>query len=97
LLTSIKSIKICYKGEHLVLTGKSGVGKSTILQAILGFVIPTEGCITVNETELNSKTVWQVRQKIAYVPQEPELGEGSVKDVVYFPFSLKANQEHSVY
>ncbi len=81
-------------GEHLVLTGKSGVGKSTVLRAILGFIIPVEGSITLYGIKLDGDTIWQIRKKIAYVPQEADLGEGKVNEAIYFPFSLKANQKN---
>jgi len=40
------------KGERLVIRGKSGVGKSTLLHCIAGILRPTGGRITVNNHEI---------------------------------------------
>jgi len=40
------------KGERLVIRGKSGIGKSTLLHCIAGILRPTGGRITVNNQEI---------------------------------------------
>jgi ABC-type multidrug transport system fused ATPase/permease subunit len=58
-------------GEMLVLKGRSGTGKTTIADLILGIAIPNEGKITI---ECCSKC----DLKMAYMPQETHLIEGSI-------------------
>lgn len=41
-------------GEHLLVIGKSGVGKTTLLQLIAGFLVPLNGSIRIKDTEINS-------------------------------------------
>lgn len=78
-------------GEKVTLTGRSGVGKSTVLRCILGFIVPDEGAVYIHDERLNKDTVWKLRRRIAYVAQEPLLGGGTVDAVLKRPFSYKAN------
>ena len=78
-------------GEKVVLAGASGSGKSSILRSLLGFVVPDAGQISVDSCLLDEKTVWSLRRRVAYVGQEPDLGEGSVQGVIDRCFSFKAN------
>lgn len=78
-------------GQKVLITGSSGCGKSTFLKCLLGFV-PAGGSIYFGEQKLCSTTVWQLRNRIAYVPQEPLFHGPIVTDVLKEPFSYKANQ-----
>jgi ABC-type iron transport system FetAB ATPase subunit len=78
-------------GERVLVSGKSGGGKTTLLRCLLGFVRPTAGVIRIAGQELTDHSVWQLRQYVAYVPQEPDLGTGLVREVVERPFTFKAN------
>ena len=80
------------RGEKMVLRGASGRGKTTLLRAILGFSQPTKGHIVIGGKLLGPNTVWQLRTQIGYVPQEPELGEGNVRQWLERPFNYKANK-----
>ena len=56
-------------GENVCLSGDSGKGKSTLLKLIQGYTTPQKGLITVNNIELNAKTVQQIRNQIIWIPQ----------------------------
>ncbi len=79
--------------EKVSLIGRSGSGKSTLLRCLLGFVVPNAGRIKVFSEELTAKSIWKIRTRMAYVPQEPELSTGTVQQVLEMPFSL-ANNRH---
>ncbi len=79
-------------GERIALTGASGSGKSTILGCLLGFVMPDEGAIDVDDMRLSPATVWAIRRRIAYVPQEADLGDGTVDAFLQRPFHYAANR-----
>ncbi|MBN1517164.1 ATP-binding cassette domain-containing protein [Candidatus Sumerlaeota bacterium] len=78
-------------GEHVALNGPSGCGKTTLLRCVLGFATPDAGAIRVDGEALDARTVWELRQRIAYVPQSPEFGDGTVEEVLHRPFAYKAN------
>lgn len=78
-------------GQKVCLHGRSGSGKSTLFKALMGFVVPDGGRITIDGEQLTGKTVWSLRHKIAYVSQEPDLGGGNVLDCIRKPFHYHAN------
>ena len=80
----IKDIKFNLKpGDYLGISGKSGTGKSTLLDIILGLIKPSSGSILVNGIDINlpdSKIYlekWQ--NSISYVPQSPLILNNSIK------------------
>jgi Cu-processing system ATP-binding protein len=57
----------CKKGECIALIGPNGCGKTTLIKAILGMVLPDKGLI-----EFNGKSVlnnYLYRENIGYMPQ----------------------------
>ncbi|RZD61825.1 ABC transporter [Streptomyces albidoflavus] len=69
-------------GETVALVGPSGCGKTTLLQAALGFVAPAEGRVTAGGTNLAEVDREQWHQRIAWVPQRPQLFAGTVAENV---------------
>ncbi|MFD7131073.1 thiol reductant ABC exporter subunit CydD [Streptomyces sp. NPDC059894] len=69
-------------GETVALVGPSGVGKSTLLNALLGFVRPAEGRIRVGGVDLTDLDLEQWRSRIAWVPQRPHLYAGTIAENV---------------
>jgi ATP-binding cassette subfamily C protein CydCD len=57
--------------QHIALVGKTGAGKSTLVNLLLGFTQPTSGQITVNHAL--RITNYELRDSIAWVPQRPHL------------------------
>lgn len=81
------------RGEKVALYGASGSGKSSVLESILGFVVPQKGTIKIDGTELTAESVWPLRRLIGYIAQEPDLGEGTARQVAECPFSFRANHD----
>lgn len=79
-------------GEKITLVGPSGCGKSTLMRCILGFVAPDAGLIRVFGAELTPDSAWELRRRMAYVPQEPELGSERVRTIVDGVFAFRNNR-----
>ena len=60
--------------------GESGRGKSTLTKLLLGFYRPKKGCIFIDGTDITELGLVNVRDKIAYIPQEPYLFNCSIKE-----------------
>lgn len=79
------------EGSHLVLKGASGSGKSTILKLILGFYRPEQGEVRYRGEPLDAELGKELRSHTAWLPAEMDLGEGSVQQVIHFPFEFRSN------
>lgn len=60
-------------GQRVALVGPSGGGKTTLLKLLLGFYIPDSGNISIDGKSICHYTLHQLRDKIAYVPQDAYL------------------------
>ena len=80
------------KGETACIVGQSGCGKTSLLNAVMGFVPLYEGTKKVGGTLLDKSTIDLVRRQIAWIPQELALPFEWVKEMVSLPFELKVNR-----
>lgn len=83
------------KGARAVVTGPSGSGKTTVLKAVMGFVEPRAGGISIGGVRLDGRTVWRARREMAYVPQEIDLGAGIVREALARPFAYRSSSSLS--
>ncbi len=71
-------------GETVALVGRSGSGKSTVLNLALGFLRPTAGRITLDDVDMNELDLRAVRRSVSVVPQDSPLFTGSIRDNVTY-------------
>lgn len=75
---------IISKGSRIGIIGSTGSGKSTLVDIIMGLLIPTEGSLEVDGrciTGANSRA-WQAH--IAHVPQSIFIGDISIEENIAF-------------
>ena len=77
------------QGERIVLKGESGGGKSTLMRLLLGFELPDSGSILYKDAPLEGKHLKQFRKECAWLPQDLNIGSGTVEEVIQFPFQFK--------
>ncbi len=86
-------------GEITGLVGENANGKSTLLRILAGELAPDKGILQYSFLDSNQNMFWpQLKNKIAYVPQELPEWQGSLKENLRFEASLhgikgKANQD----
>lgn len=61
-----------HAGEWLAIVGHNGSGKSTLAKSLDGLLPFTTGEVTVGGVQLTPETVWQVREKIGMIFQNPD-------------------------
>jgi len=66
-------------GARVALVGASGAGKTTLFSVLLGFLPPSDGTVRWDGTPLSELKPSSVRERMAWVPQEPVLFSGSVR------------------
>lgn len=69
-------------GEIVAIAGASGVGKSTLLSVLLGFVTPDAGRVLVGGMPLPELDLIAWRAALAWVPQQPSLVAGTIAENV---------------
>lgn len=58
--------------ESIAIIGHNGSGKSTIAKLMNGLLVPEEGEIFINGTQVTPETVWDVRKEVGMVFQNPD-------------------------
>ena len=79
----LKGITLKFEpGEKVAVLGRIGSGKSTVLRLLAGLYEPTEGLVEVNGVDLRQIDPYDFRAKVGYVPQDPRLFHGTLRDNV---------------
>jgi ATP-binding cassette, subfamily C, bacterial LapB len=67
-------------GERVGIIGKIGSGKTTLGKIAAGFFEPSQGAVLVGGIDTRAYETADLRAALAYVPQEPELFTGTLRD-----------------
>ena len=92
-LVAIHDINLHFDGsdEFTAIVGKTGSGKSTLMQHMNGLLLPTEGTINVFDTIITTKKrqkINHIRKRVGMVFQFPEyqlFEETVLKDIMFGP------------
>lgn len=79
-------------GEVVAITGRSGCGKTTLINLLLGTYAPVEGSVTADGVPLAQIGIERWRQGVATVMQDDSLFAGSISDNICF-FDAKPDFE----
>lgn len=79
-------------GEKVALVGRSGGGKTTITKLLLRFMDIQKGEILIDGQNIAEISQTQLRQAIAYVPQEPAMFHRSLTDNIRYG-QLRASED----
>lgn len=71
-------------GEKIAIIGSTGAGKSTMMNLLLRFLDATSGEVLYNGINIQNFTEKELRNQIAYVPQNRLLFAGTIRDNLRF-------------
>lgn len=74
------------KGSHVAFVGPTGSGKSTIIDMLMGLLLPTEGQILIDGNALTAAQTPAWRKGIGYVPQDLFLYDATIAENIAFGF-----------
>lgn len=84
------------KGTITAVNGRSGAGKTTLINILFGFDFPDKGNLLFNSNNANSSDFKTLRKLTGYVPQNVNtIGKGTVKDLILQKFEFKANKPNT--
>ena len=67
-------------GEMIAIVGPSGAGKSTLVRALAGAAVPAVGIIRFDGADQRNWDPERLAEHVGYMPQEPSLFAGTVKE-----------------
>lgn len=71
-------------GERVAVVGETGSGKTTFAKLVTRLLVPDVGIVLIGQTPIDDISLTSLRRRVAYVPQEGFLFEGSIADNVRY-------------
>ena len=81
-------------GEKAALIGPSGAGKTTIMRLIMRYMDPTAGSILIDGHDLRDIRLASWLNMIAYVPQQAQVFDGTIRDNLLYRFTDEPARVH---
>tara|TARA_B110000971_G_C20030822_1_gene511334 strand:+ start:951 stop:2732 length:1782 start_codon:yes stop_codon:yes gene_type:complete len=93
-ITALKNVNFSVKpGETLAILGKTGAGKSTIIELISRLYDTKIGAVLLDNKPIKEINLDDVRSQIGFVPQDPFLFSESIEDNIKFGKASATEEE----
>lgn len=84
-ITALKNVSFTVKkGETIAVLGKTGSGKSSIVNLISRLYDASEGTIFIDDTPIKELNLTDLRNQIGFVPQDPFLFSDTIENNIKF-------------
>ncbi|WBX74414.1 ABC transporter ATP-binding protein [Tenacibaculum pacificus] len=93
-ITALKKVNLVIeKGETLAILGTTGSGKSTIINLISRLYDATKGVVLIDGKNIKECNLYDVRNQIGFVPQDPFLFSDTIQNNIKFGKENATEQE----
>ncbi|MGY5352893.1 ABC transporter ATP-binding protein [Wenyingzhuangia sp. IMCC45533] len=93
-ITALKNVSFSiHPGETLAIIGKTGSGKSSILNLVSRLYDVSSGIITIDHQSIQDHNIYNLRNHIGFVPQDPFLFSDSIANNIKFGKEDASEQE----
>lgn len=86
----LDNINIAFnKGDKIGIIGETGSGKSTLMDILMGLIIPTHGSLCIDNIPINASNSNSWQRFISHVPQSIFLTDSTIAENIAFGIPLK--------